>query len=50
LSVVVLFRGYNGGDESKTPVFMTMAGLDERKYIKENGYTTEFWNITLRVN
>jgi dolichyl-diphosphooligosaccharide---protein glycosyltransferase len=36
-----------GGDESKTPVFMTMAGLDEQKYIKENGYTTEFWNSTL---
>jgi dolichyl-diphosphooligosaccharide---protein glycosyltransferase len=38
--------GY-GGDESKTPVFMTMAGLDEQKYIKENRYTTEFWNSTL---
>ena len=37
----------NGGDESKTPVFMTMAGLDEQKYIKENRYTTEFWNSTL---
>ena len=38
--------GY-GGDESKTPVFMTMAGLDEQKYIKENRYTEEFWNSTL---
>jgi dolichyl-diphosphooligosaccharide--protein glycosyltransferase len=38
--------GY-GGDESKTPVFMTMAGLDEGKYIKENRYTAEFWNSTL---
>jgi hypothetical protein len=26
---------------------MTMAGLDEQKYIKENRYTTEFWNTTL---
>jgi dolichyl-diphosphooligosaccharide--protein glycosyltransferase len=37
----------SGGDESKAPVFMTMAGLDERKYITENGYSPEFWNSTL---
>ena len=38
--------GY-GGDESKAPVFMTLAGLDGRKYIMQNGYSTEFWNGTL---
>jgi dolichyl-diphosphooligosaccharide---protein glycosyltransferase len=38
--------GY-GGDESKAPAFMTMAGLDGRKYIMENGYSKEFWNSTL---
>jgi dolichyl-diphosphooligosaccharide--protein glycosyltransferase len=38
--------GY-GGDESKAPVFMTLAGSDEQKYITENGYSTEFWNSTL---
>jgi dolichyl-diphosphooligosaccharide--protein glycosyltransferase len=38
--------GY-GGDESKAPVFMTMAGLDEQKYVTESGYSTEFWNSTL---
>lgn len=38
--------GY-GGDESKAPVFMTMAGTDEQKYITENGYSAEFWNSTL---
>jgi dolichyl-diphosphooligosaccharide--protein glycosyltransferase len=37
----------NGGDESKATVFMTIAGLDGRKYITENGYSTEFWNNTL---
>ena len=26
---------------------MTMAGLDEGKYIKENRYTAEFWDSTL---
>jgi hypothetical protein len=38
--------GY-GGDESKAPVFMTLAGLDGGKYIMQNGYSTEFWNSTL---
>jgi dolichyl-diphosphooligosaccharide--protein glycosyltransferase len=38
--------GY-GGDESKAPVFMTLAGLEGRKYIMQNGYSTEFWNGTL---
>lgn len=37
--------GY-GGDESKTPVFMAMAGLDESRYIKDDIYTSEFWNST----
>ena len=26
---------------------MTMAGLDEQNYIKENRFTKEFWNTTL---
>ncbi len=38
--------GY-GGDESKAPVFMTLAGLDGRKYIMQNGFSAEFWNSTL---
>jgi dolichyl-diphosphooligosaccharide--protein glycosyltransferase len=38
--------GY-GGDESKVPVFVTMAGLDERVYINRNQYTPIFWDATL---
>lgn len=37
--------GY-GGDESKASTFMTIAGLDERRYIEENQYTPAFWNTT----
>jgi dolichyl-diphosphooligosaccharide---protein glycosyltransferase len=38
--------GY-GGDESKASTFMTIAGLDERKYIDKNRYTEAFWKTTL---
>ena len=39
-------RDFAGGDESQTPVFMAMAGLDESRYIKDDIYTSEFWNST----